>query len=616
MAVMLVAIAWRNLWRNTRRTVITLVAVAGGLASMLAMYAMMNAMRNRMMEGVTGSSTGHAQIHREGYRDRGGATRTVEDADLVLVATRRAEGVVAATGRIYGFSHAAIVRGSDEEVRSGGGEDVASPVVALYGVDAEHEGEVTDLPTKVTEGRWFEGEAEVIVGAGVAERHAVKLGDAFLPTAVDMSGAMRGPWAVSDDVPRIVGIVRAGVEQVDGRMVIIPRSYLEKLLRMEDQVHEIAIRGEDAEKLDELVASVRESVARARSEAVEGVTVQASLPLVVQREAAEEAPAGDGGVATDAGSAEGDGGGAPAEITLRLVAAEPGGDGEERPEGLEGRYLDRAEDLVLSRRIATDLGVSVDDRVVVAVPIDCGEDVPAEECPPSAEPFVVAGIVDEAELLDGRFALVSSQVLAGNIASLAPESVAALEEGDREAAAGLAARLRGEVAAPDEVLSWKELSPMMAQMLAMFDIAPLIFFIIIFFAVMLGIVNTMLMATFERTRELGLMRAVGMRPGKVVSMVMWEAVLLGVVGVVAGLALGMPLVWYWIENGMNMGVFMTEDVTWDMEGVSFDPVMWPTIHVMDVVRSVLVVGIMTSLSGLWPAVRAARLQPTEALRHE
>jgi ABC-type antimicrobial peptide transport system permease subunit len=229
---------------------------------------------------------------------------------------------------------------------------------------------------------------------------------------------------------------------------------------------------------------------------------------------------------------------------------------------------------------------------------------------------VVVGIVDDAELLDGRFAFVTSQVLTGNIASLAPDSVVTLGEGDKQAAARLAARLRGEVGAPDEVLSWKELSPMMAQMLAMFDIAPIIFFIIIFFAVALGIVNTMLMATFERTRELGLMRALGMRPGKVVSMVMWEAVLLAAVGAVAGLALGMPMVWYWIENGMNMGVFMTEEATWDLEGIAFDPILWPSITWMDVVRSVLVVSIMTSLSGLWPAVRAARLQPTEALRHE
>ena len=85
---MLAAIAWRNLWRNRRRTSITLVAIAGGLTGMLTMHAMMSGMGRRMLEGLVGSNLGHIQIHREGYRERGGATRAVDDADLILAAVR------------------------------------------------------------------------------------------------------------------------------------------------------------------------------------------------------------------------------------------------------------------------------------------------------------------------------------------------------------------------------------------------------------------------------------------------------------------------------------------------------------------------------------------------
>jgi ABC-type antimicrobial peptide transport system permease subunit len=161
-----------------------------------------------------------------------------------------------------------------------------------------------------------------------------------------------------------------------------------------------------------------------------------------------------------------------------------------------------------------------------------------------------------------------------------------------------------------------ELAPEVAQMMAAYDVMPVIFFVIIFFAVALGIVNTMLMAIFERTREIGLMRALGMRASKVVAMVMWESVLLAAVGVAAGLALSLPLVWYWESYGMNMGALMTQEQAFDFNGITIDPRLWPDLALGDVVSAVLTIGLMTALSGLWPALRAARLHPTEALRHE
>lgn len=609
---MLISIAWRNLWRNRGRTSITLLAIAGGMVGMLTMYAMVSGMGDRALEGLIGSNLGHIQIHREGYRERGGATRTVDNADLVLAATRETPGVVAATGRIYGFSHASIVRGDDVAVRGGGGRDVASPMVSLVGLDPEHEGRVTDIPTKITQGRWFEGGAEVIVGAGLAKRHQIEVDDAFLPSVIDMHGAMRGPWAVSDEVPRVVGIMRSGVESYDGRVAFLPRPYLAELLRMEDQVHEIAIRAEDAEKLPELTRAIRDSVAKARSQDTE-VAVPVSSPLVIMRE--DERRSGGTAPPPDAGSPP-DAGPAPEPVTVRLAGVELRGESPAESQVLTGRYLSRAEDLVLSKTAAAELGASVDERVAVAVPVDCGADVPDADCPPSLEPFVVAGIVDESSLLGGRFALVSGQVLRGNIAALAPGTVTGLGEAERREVAALTARLHGDVTAPDEVLPWMELAPEMAQYMAVIDVMPVIFFAIIFFAVALGIVNTMLMATFERTREIGLMRALGMRPSSVVSLVMWESVLLALTGIAAGLALGLPLLWYWVTNGMNLGALMTEEQSFDINGITIDPRLWPKVGPGQVLSAVVTIGLMTSLSGFWPALRAARLLPTEALRQE
>lgn len=591
---MLMLIAWRNLWRNRRRTVLTLVAVSLGLASMLSLTAMMRAYGDRMIEALIGSSTGHVQIHREGYRRDQQFTLTIPEAEAVLDAVRADPGVEAAAGRIYGFAHAAFVRGDDAAVRSGGGLDVASPVVGLVGMEPAAEGQVTDLPERVVEGRWLRDETDVVLGASLAERNGIRLGDAMLPTTVAATGAMQGPWAVSDRVPRVVGIIRTGVEELDGQIVVIPTAYLARLVGLAGQVHEIAIRARDPERLDALVASLRREVAAARAAHRPGEALPATAPLAI-------------GPATPDGAAPG--GDAP---TVRLlgVAIDEGGDGATRAPGLEaGRFLARAEDIVLPVELARRLGVAPGDRVAVAVPVDCG--TPEDErleCPPSAEPFLVAGTYT-----GGDMALVAEPVVRDNIGGLAPSAVTALEGGAASRAADLVARLRGERRAGDEILPWQTLNPTLADMVKMMDTAPLIYLMIIYFAVVLIIVNTMLMATFERLREFGIMRAVGMRPWRVVVLVVTESFLLSLVGVAIGLAIAIPLIVYWSIAGMDLSVFSPG--SYEMGGVVFDPVLWPALSVADLVTSSIAVIVMTTSAGIYPALRAATVRPVDALRN-
>jgi ABC-type antimicrobial peptide transport system permease subunit len=248
--------------------------------------------------------------------------------------------------------------------------------------------------------------------------------------------------------------------------------------------------------------------------------------------------------------------------------------------------------------------------------VACGPDVPAAECPPSEEPFIVAGVLSSSESLFSGAAFVLAPVLSDNIAALAPEVMAPLTDDERRSIMPVLERVRGEVSAEDEVLAWTEISPEMEDMLRMMDVGPLIFLIIFYIAVMLGIVNTMLMATFERTRELGLMKALGMRPRRVVALVMTESAMLAAVGVLIGLLIGSGIFAYWSFHGMDLGVFMGERQSFDMSGVTFDPVLWPRVTAFDVLASSLTVATMTTLAGLWPAIRASRLHPTEALRYE
>ena len=605
---MLLAIAWRNLWRNWRRTLITLSAVAIGLAMIIVSFGFVRAFNDALVEGLTGSYLGHIQIHQQGYRSRNGSSRSVSNAGRVLAAVRSTEGVEAAAGRIYGAAHASFVRGSDDEVRAGGGEEVDAPVVVALGVDPQQERAVTDLADRVTEGRWIEGATDVVVGANLARRAGVLPGDAFVPTAVDALGITRGPWAVGENVPRVVGILRSGIDAIDDRTVLVSRDYLERLLRMDDEVHEIAIRAQDPEQLAPVVEAIRRAVAEARSGGIGSERFSMTSPLSQM------------GFQESSTAAEEDGDVALSTHAVRLVGVVVDPDAEERstlPRLLSGRFVVRSEDIVLTDLAAEALGASIGDRLELAVPVDCGDDVPDQECPPSGESFIVAGVISaDRELLDGNFGLVMASVIDGNIAALSPGVVSELPVETSEAFRELIGELRGERTSTDEVLRWQELVPEVQEALVMMEVMPLTLLFVLFIAVGLGITNTLLMSTFERTHELGLMKALGMRPSKVVALILAESLELALLGTVIGLAIGLGLVGYWAVYGMDMSSLMSGGQSTSSFGVTLDAVLWPRIVVADVLEAGVGVAVLTTLSGLWPAIKAARLQPVDAMRDE
>jgi len=247
----------------------------------------------------------------------------------------------------------------------------------------------------------------------------------------------------------------------------------------------------------------------------------------------------------------------------------------------------------------------------VQVPVDCGEDVDPNDCPPSAETFVVAGLLSNEAIVEGPFGLVADSVVTSIIAALAPAVASRLEGQDAERAASALHALRGETTKTDEVTAWYDLVPAAKQMMDMMDSYIVVLVVIIYTAVFLIIMATILMATLERTREFGVMGALGMHRRRVVSLVLSESALIAVLGIVVGLALGLSAESYFVAHGMRFG-----EESMDFSGITIDPTIWPRIVVRDVVSSSICVFVMTTLAGLVPAVRASLLRPTEALRAE
>jgi putative ABC transport system permease protein len=167
----------------------------------------------------------------------------------------------------------------------------------------------------------------------------------------------------------------------------------------------------------------------------------------------------------------------------------------------------------------------------------------------------------------------------------------------------------GEIA-PVEVHDWREVMPELEQLIILDDAGMYILLVILVVVVGFGILNTILMAVLERTQELGVILAVGLRPGAVFRIVFLESLLLAGVGLALGLLLAIP-------TSLYLGAHPVP-LTGPLEGASelfgMEPVLtWrlKLSHPLNAGATILGVAI---LAALYPALKASRARPVEALR--
>lgn len=161
-----------------------------------------------------------------------------------------------------------------------------------------------------------------------------------------------------------------------------------------------------------------------------------------------------------------------------------------------------------------------------------------------------------------------------------------------------------------EIMGWDELTPELIQAIVMDKVSGYFFYLILLAITAFGVLNTVQMSVFERTREIGIMMAIGTRPGQIVRLVLMESVFISLIGVFLGIILGSSLSYYFYIHPFDFSDYQKEMEVFAQVTTVF-PAKLTAVNV-------LVTSILTFLFGvlfsILPARRASKLNPIKAIR--
>jgi ABC-type lipoprotein release transport system permease subunit len=290
---------------------------------------------------------------------------------------------------------------------------------------------------------------------------------------------------------------------------------------------------------------------------------------------------------------------------VTLLGVDPGGEialGFDPESIVEGRFLESPGDqgLVIGRKLLERLETDLGKRVVV-MSQDPDNNI-------ADRGFRIVGVykaklaaLEEAYIYTGRTTAQTLLKLDGQVSEIA---ISGHDYRDVDSLYRLIEHAAGDDA---DVRPWTELDTYLGLMMGVMDGFVLVWVIVIFLALSFGLVNTLMMAVFERVREFGLMQALGMKPSAIRYQVLLESVMLLLLGLVAGNLLAVASVLP-ISDGIDLSV-----VAEGMEMMGVSSVLYPALKLKDVVMANVVVIILGILTSLLPAWRASQYRPVEAI---
>ncbi len=268
----------------------------------------------------------------------------------------------------------------------------------------------------------------------------------------------------------------------------------------------------------------------------------------------------------------------------------------------DGRLLESVDDegLVVGRKLLERLETGLGKRVVVM-----SQDAENEI---ADRGFRIVGVFESAMQSQEEGFVFAGRATVQRLLKMGDQvSEIAVLGPDYRHVEGLRERVE-EAAGPGVVVRpWQELEPYLGSMLGMMDGFVLVWIVVVFLALAFGLVNTLVMAVFERVREIGLMLALGMTPAHIRAQIVAESTFL----LALGLSLGNLLAWLTItplEGGIDLSIVGQGMELWGASSVLYPALRWGDVVLANVV--VLILGFIASLSPAW---RASRYEPDEAI---
>lgn len=285
-----------------------------------------------------------------------------------------------------------------------------------------------------------------------------------------------------------------------------------------------------------------------------------------------------------------------------------------KPKLIAGRWpvADDHRGIVIGSGMARKLKLKVGNKVVIMIGKRGGD--------PEANLGMVRGIftsgVDE---LDGYF-MISGLDFArrfllaeGGLAEQQPLTRVAIFLNDADRMDEWTPQVRQQVQKPGIVVyTWPQMMPQLLQYITVDDAFNYVLYFLILFVVVVGIINTVLMSVLERTREFGLLRALGMSRDYLLWLVFAESLVLSILAVSVGWVLAGSLHWYLAVYGIDFSSIVPEGT--QFMGTVMDPIIRSELSLARVTQLTVIIFIATLASGIYPAVKAARVTPVEALR--
>ncbi len=290
---------------------------------------------------------------------------------------------------------------------------------------------------------------------------------------------------------------------------------------------------------------------------------------------------------------------------ITLLGIDPEGEialGVDTTDVKEGRFLEGPGDsgIVIGKKLMERLETRLGKRVVVM-----SQD---PENSIADRGFRVVGVYEaDLESREESFVYAGRDVIQTMLGMGSNVSEIAILGHDYRTPESLTSSIREVAPADQEVLSWLELDPYLSTMMRVMDGFVLVWMVVIFLALSFGLVNTLMMAIFERVREIGLMRALGMRPSAIVYQVLVESLILLLLGLLAGNVLAISTI-IWLKDGIDVSA-----VSEGLEMMGAASVMYPVMELPDLVLANAVVIGLGIITSLLPAWRAAQYRPVEAL---